>query len=194
MEQKVPSHLHTFQGRCRDGILFLFHRGKFLCRQFVRNYWILNSPGIAAFFLRCILEIGVLHIHKCEGVETYDILSNKYKFSLPLAHSPHRSGHLSTTQLSLQLGFAFSQNSSLSQHVPVIINDIFYALTLTSTLLGTLLDLYFFPKITVTYFACLLACRLDEIQGAIYTVAAPLLCIITHFCLPFYPMDEGKKI
>ena len=56
------------------------------------------------------------------------------------------------------------------------------------------MDLYFFPKITVTYFACLLACRLDEIQGAIYTVAAPLLCIITHFCLPFYPMDEGKKI
>ena len=148
MEQKVPSHLHTFQGRCRDGILFLFHRGKFLCRQFVRNYWILYSPGIAAFFLRCILEIGVLHIHKCEGVETYDILSNKYKFSLPLAHSPHRSGQLSTTLGSLQLGFAFSQNSSLSQHVPVIINISKTKMTGNIIMnLGTLLDSDFFLKL-----------------------------------------------
>ena len=126
MEQKVRSHPHTFQGRCRDGIRFLFHRGKLLCRQSVRNYWSVCSPGIAAFFPRYTLEIRFWHIYKCKGVETlfwdHDILSNKYKFSLPLSHSPHRSGQVFTTCGSVQLGSAFSQNCSLSQHVPVIIS------------------------------------------------------------------------
>ena len=202
VEQKIRSHPHKFQGRCWDGIRFLFHTCKLLFRQSFHNGWSELTPGIAAFFLRCTLEIRFWHIYKCKGVETlfwdHDILSNKYKFSLPLAHTPHRSGQVFTTMGSLQLGFAFSQNSSLSQHVTVIISigktktagNIIMDIIIFRNFIGSI----FFPKITVTYFACLLACRLDEIQGAIYTVAAPLLCIITLFRLPFYPMDEGKKI
>ena len=72
VEQRVRSHLHTFQGRCWDNIRFHFHTCKLLCRQFrsVDNCLSVSTPGIAAFFPRCTLEIRFLHIYKCKGVET----------------------------------------------------------------------------------------------------------------------------
>ena len=157
VEQKVRSYLHTFQGRCWDGIRFHFHTCKLLRRQIqsVDNCLSVSTPGIAAFFPRCTLEIRFWHIYKCKGVETlfwdHDILSNKYKFSLPLAHTPHRSGQVFTTMGSLQLGFAFSQNSSLSQHVTVIISigktKTAGNIIMDIIILGTLLDLYFALKL-----------------------------------------------
>ena len=71
VEQKNRSRPHTFQGRCWDGILFRFHTCKLLFRQSFHNGWSELTPGIAAFFPRCTLEIRFWHIYKCKGVETY---------------------------------------------------------------------------------------------------------------------------
>ena len=70
VEQKVRSYLHTFQGRCWDGIRFHFHTCKLLRRQIqsVDNCLSVSTPGIATFFPRCNLEIRFLHIYKCKGV------------------------------------------------------------------------------------------------------------------------------
>ena len=201
VEQKARSHPHTFLGRCWDGIRLRFHKGKLLCHQVQSsgNCWSGQTPGIADVFPRCTLEIRFLHIYKCKGVNTiwdHDILSSKYKFLLPLAHSPHRSGQLLTTLGSVQLGSAFSQNSSRSQHVPVIISISNTKMTgnIIMGILRTLLDLYSFSKITFAYFAFFWAGRLDKIQGTIYRVGAPISCILTYIRLPFYPMDQCKLV
>ena len=59
MEQKVRPQSDTFQARCWDGIRRHSHKGKLQCRQIQSfgNGWSVWTPGIAAVFPRCTLEI-----------------------------------------------------------------------------------------------------------------------------------------